>query len=1056
MTISYYLKSRVISRLLSVFMICTLLPNGAAWGGNQPSLNRIPVPVPRSNAELAQARFAGPDGLQSFVKDVPAAIALGKALFWDMQAGSDGSVACATCHYGAGADPVPVPGLPPTPVTRSTNQIHPGPDLVFGNNSTVIKTFTTTVDGLTLPQVLRATGKPGFKPNYTIQSADFPLFNPSPTTSRLLIDPLTGFTADQIDFLSDTNDVIGSQGIRLADFVAINNTDLDNGTPITDQLFHTGAAPNTDPVNNVRQVTKRNSPSVINAVFNYSNSWDGSANNIFNGETPFGPLDTDAGIWIDDGIDTELVKRKIAIPNSSLASQAVGPPLDRVKMSFDGRTFPELGRKMLTLTTPPLAKQFVHTNDSVLGPLSRATLQGNGTVAGNRGLSSNYEQMIKAAFHDNLWISAKKVSRPTKAFPAGEDFSQMEANFALFWGLAIQLYEATLVSDQSPFDRFQSGNLNSLSPDLVLNPAAPSAVRGLGLFDSKCAVCHSGSELTNAVVGSNASFCAPPDCNRPVFTNNTTHQLIRQDINPTTFAASLVDTGFFNIGVRPTADDIGRGGLAPSGLPLSFTRLAELRAQGQLPFATPILTGLPPAPPANVDGAFKTPGLRNVELTAPYFHNGNSLSLEQVVEFYTRGGDFPNNPELSAFMQPIRNLKGQPGKVADLVEFLKALTDDRVRNETAPFDHPELIIPDGVDPDTGSEILITLAATGGAPAPVPPALVLLSPVLPVAPTTLTSLALSGTVDATATVEVTVNALPTVFAAVTGTTWSLTITGLPVGNNTITITAATPTGGQETLPPFAVTVLPVSTINGAPSGGRTNRNDAVLTITGAGVVSYQYSLDNGPFSAEIPKATQILLNGLSEGLHTVSVLGRDVIGNQQPAGSPTTASWTVKTLPPVLTVNPVSSLIGTSTLTIGGTVELGSVPSVSVDTAATVGTVRTVPGTGISIWSCDISGLAGGVNTLTVNVFDFVFNETSAQQVVTRILPDGNFKGSGVVDITDSLKALRFVVGLDQPSIADMLHGDIAPFVNGLPTRNNLIDIADALLILRKTVGLVTF
>jgi cytochrome c peroxidase len=717
-------------------------------------------------------------------------------------------------------------------------------------------------------------------------------------------------------------------------------------------------------------------------------------------------------------------------------------------MSFKGRTFPELGRKMLSLTTPPLAKQFVHVNDSVLGPFSRA-------ASGNRGLSGNYVQMIQAAFPDNLWNSAKKVSLPTKAFPAGEDFSQMEANFSLFWGLAIQLYEATLVSDQTPFDRFQSGNLNALSPDLVLNPAVPSAVRGLGLFDSKCAICHSGSELTNAVVGSNASFCAPPDCNRPVFTNNSTHRLIQPELNPNTFATSLVDAGFFNIGVRPTSDDIGRGGLAPSGLPLSFTRLAELRAQGQLPFVTPILTGLQLATPANVDGAFKTPGLRNVELTAPYFHNGDAFSLEQVVEFYTRGGDFPNNPELSAFMQPVRNLKGQPGKVADLVEFLKALTDDRVRNETAPFDHPELIIPNGVDPNTGSEVLITLAATGGAPAPVPPALVLQNPILPVAPTTLTSLALNGTVDATATVEVTVNALPPVFAAVTGATWSLTVTGLPVGNNTITITAATPTGGQETMS-FPLTVLPVSTINGAPSGGRTNRNDAVLTITGAGVVSYQYSLDNGPFSAEIPRATQILLNGLSEGLHTVAVLGRDVIGNQQPVGSPTIASWTVKTLPPVLTVNPVSSLIGTSTLTIGGTVELGSVPSVSVDTAATVGTVRTVPGAGISTWSCDISGLPGGVNTMTVNVFDFVFNQTSAQQVVTRILPDGNFKGSGVVDITDCLKALRFVVGLDQPSIEDILHGDIAPFVNGLPTRNNLIDIADALLILRKTVGLVTF
>jgi hypothetical protein len=38
----------------------------------------------------------------------------------------------------------------------------------------------------------------------------------------------------------------------------------------------------------------------------------------------------------------------------------------------------------------------------------------------------------------------------------------------------------------------------------------------------------------------------------------------------------------------------------------------------------------------------------------------------------------------------------------------------------------------------------------------------------------------------------------------------------------------------------------------------------------------------------------------------------------------------------------------------------------------------------------------------------------------------------------------------------MIHGDVAPLVNGLPTQNNTIDIADALLILRKTVGLATF
>jgi hypothetical protein len=61
-----------------------------------------------------------------------------------------------------------------------------------------------------------------------------------------------------------------------------------------------------------------------------------------------------------------------------------------------------------------------------------------------------------------------------------------------------------------------------------------------------------------------------------------------------------------------------------------------------------------------------------------------------------------------------------------------------------------------------------------------------------------------------------------------------------------------------------------------------------------------------------------------------------------------------------------------------------------------------------------------------------------------------------VDISDALKAMRLAVGLDQSTLLDMLHGDIAPLVNGVPTQNNQIDVADALLILRKVVGLVTF
>jgi hypothetical protein len=95
-----------------------------------------------------------------------------------------------------------------------------------------------------------------------------------------------------------------------------------------------------------------------------------------------------------------------------------------------------------------------------------------------------------------------------------------------------------------------------------------------------------------------------------------------------------------------------------------------------------------------VDGSFKTAGLRNVELTGPYFHNGGQRTLDEVVAFYNRGGDFAieNIGNLSPNIQPLGLDETQRGQIVD---FLKALTDNAVRCEEAPFDHPEIRIADG-------------------------------------------------------------------------------------------------------------------------------------------------------------------------------------------------------------------------------------------------------------------------------------------------------------------------------------------------------------------------
>jgi hypothetical protein len=119
-----------------------------------------------------------------------------------------------------------------------------------------------------------------------------------------------------------------------------------------------------------------------------------------------------------------------------------------------------------------------------------------------------------------------------------------------------------------------------------------------------------------------------------------------------------------------------------------------------------------------VNGSFKAPSLRNVELTGPYFHTGGYSTLEQVIDFYNRGGNVrrTNSGDTSGYDATSSNLDIDimplgltTSEKAALVAFLKSLTDERVRWEQAPFDHPSLRVPNGA---TGDNTALTLS--GGA------------------------------------------------------------------------------------------------------------------------------------------------------------------------------------------------------------------------------------------------------------------------------------------------------------------------------------------------------
>ena len=75
---------------------------------------------------------------------------------------------------------------------------------------------------------------------------------------------------------------------------------------------------------------------------------------------------------------------------------------------------------------------------------------------------------------------------------------------------------------------------------------------------------------------------------------------------------------------------------------------------------------------------YKTPTFRNIELTAPYMHNGTFETLKQVVEFYNRGGIV--NENLDPLIKPLNLTESE---ITDLTAFLKSLTGDNVNELVA-------------------------------------------------------------------------------------------------------------------------------------------------------------------------------------------------------------------------------------------------------------------------------------------------------------------------------------------------------------------------------------
>ena len=193
---------------------------------------------------------------------------------------------------------------------------------------------------------------------------------------------------------------------------------------------------------------------------------------------------------------------------------------------------------------------------------------------------------------------------------------------------AIAAFERTQIAGDSPFDRWYFGGEE--------NAISEAAKRGFEVFltQGRCVSCHTIEQ------------------DHALFTDHRFHNI--------------------GIGVNEMQDRIGELAKAflvakAQGVDVDVAVLSDPDTSHLGRFA---VTG-----DLSEIGAFKTPTLRNVAVTAPYMHDGSLKTLREVVEHYNNGGvipaDAPVNPYLSGGIRPL-NLTEQ--QIDDLVAFMESLT----------------------------------------------------------------------------------------------------------------------------------------------------------------------------------------------------------------------------------------------------------------------------------------------------------------------------------------------------------------------------------------------
>ncbi len=228
----------------------------------------------------------------------------------------------------------------------------------------------------------------------------------------------------------------------------------------------------------------------------------------------------------------------------------------------------------------------------------------------------------------------------------------------------------------------------------------------------------------------------------------------------------------------------------------------------------------------------------------------------------------------------------------------------------------------------------------------------------------------------------------------------------VGNTTVTFSALSDgtysncslsvtdgLGNSTTLPitTFTIdTVAPTAMLSGTPAL-HSNATSATITVAGSEVTHYKYKIDNDSYSAEIAVSSPITLNNLSEGSHTISVVGRDAAGNWQLVVDTTTFAWSIDTTAPILG-------------------QITAVPTPATDNTPSYTFISTEAGVITYIGSC-ISGSAAAV----VGMNTIIFN----------VLPDGTYASCSLTvtdisgNVSQALSISSFTIDTTGPTLTEI-------------------------------------